>query len=113
MRIVRNAVSPYLCTRNKKRKEIMRKIIFLAVYMAAGLSATYADNIDIHANDTTKVIDIDEVTIVATPKETSKLRSLPLSSTIMNHEVMQQKGITGIHDLTSVVPSLYIPDYGS
>lgn len=90
---------------------------FLVAALAMSVLCTRAEerrSIPLTAsNDTVKVIDIDEVTVIATPKENSRFRNLPLSSTVLNHTRLQQQGVTNIKGLTANVPSLFIPDYGS
>lgn len=63
--------------------------------------------------DTLKVVDIEEVTVVATPKETRRLRELPSAVSLLNANRLQASHVTDIKGLTSVVPGLFIPDYGS
>lgn len=63
--------------------------------------------------DSLKVIDMEEVVIIAAPKENRKLREQPTSVTMLSQDVMQRKQINSIKQLASVVPNLFIPDYGS
>ena len=63
--------------------------------------------------DTIRSIQMDEVVIVATPKETRALRELPMASTRLSQQMMRAQQVTGIKRLTSVIPNLFIPDYGS
>ncbi|MBQ8502404.1 MAG: TonB-dependent receptor [Bacteroides sp.] len=80
-------------------------IIALAMYLCTPLMAEEAD--------TLKVVDVEEVTIVAAPKENRKLRELPSSVTLLSQEQMQASHVTGIKSLSNLVPNIYIPDYGS
>lgn len=63
--------------------------------------------------DTLKVIDIEEVTVVARQKESGKLRQQPTASTLLSAHSLQTAHVTGIKQLSGVVPNLFIPDYGS
>ena len=63
--------------------------------------------------DTTKVIDIEEVVVIASPKETSKLRQLPTSASLISQKDMQANRITSLKSASSIVPNFFIPDYGS
>lgn len=63
--------------------------------------------------DTIKVVDVEEIVIIATPKENKKLRELPTSVTLLSQQQMQEAQVTGIKSLTAMVPNLFIPDYGS
>ena len=63
--------------------------------------------------DSLRTVQMDEVVIVATPKETRALRELPIASTRLTQSQMRSKQVTGIKSLTSLIPNLFIPDYGS
>lgn len=63
--------------------------------------------------DSARMMDIDELVIIATPKENSQLRQLPLSATSISQQDMRSKGIQNVKSLTGLVPNLFIPDYGS
>ncbi len=63
--------------------------------------------------DTTKVIDIEEIVVIATPKENSRLRQQPVSSTSFSQDEMRNHAVTSIKSLSNRVPNLFIPDYGS
>lgn len=64
-------------------------------------------------NDTLKVVDVEEVTVIAAPKENRKLRELPAAVTLLPQQAMRNAQVNSIKSLTSVVPNLFIPDYGS
>ena len=86
-----------------------------AVLMMAACTAA-AHNGDTNGglpNDTTKVIDIEEVIVIATPKENSRLRQQPASSTSLSQEDMRNNSVTSVKSLSAIVPNLFIPDYGS
>ena len=63
--------------------------------------------------DSLKVVDIEEVVVIATPKENRKLRELPASSTLLSQKDMQANQVNSVKNLTCIVPNLFIPDYGS
>lgn len=63
--------------------------------------------------DTSRVIDLDELTVVARPKEIGRLRSLPLSSSVLTSREMQTLGVTDLSSLSAYVPSFIMPSYGS
>ena len=54
-----------------------------------------------NVNDTTKVIDIEEVVVIATPKEHSKLRSLPTSVSLISQKEMQKNQITSLKNASA------------
>lgn len=72
-------------------------------------------SIALHADDvdTLRVRDIDEVTIVATPKENKRWREQPMAVSLLSQEAMQAAHVNGIKDLGGTAPGIYIPDYGS
>lgn len=63
--------------------------------------------------DSLKVIDVEEVVVIASPKENRKLREQPTASTLLSQKEMQANQVTSLKSLTSLVPNLFIPDYGS
>lgn len=63
--------------------------------------------------DTTRVIDIEEVIVIATPKENNRLRQQPLSATSFSQGDMRNNFVTSVKSLSGLVPNLFIPDYGS
>lgn len=63
--------------------------------------------------DSLKVVDIEEVVVIATPKENRKLRELPVATTVLSQIDMQANQVHSVKNLTGIVPNLFIPDYGS
>lgn len=63
--------------------------------------------------DSLKVVDIEEVVVIATPKENRKLRELPVATTVLSQTDMQANQVHSVKNLTGIVPNLFIPDYGS
>ena len=63
--------------------------------------------------DSLKVVDIEEVVVIATPKENRKLRDLPIAATVLSQENMRANQVNSVKNLTGIVPNLFIPDYGS
>ena len=87
--------------------------------MALGLSMTtaMANPIDGLTNealtDTSKVVDLDEVVVVAQPKEQVRLRLQPVSSSVFGSEQLQQLNVRDLSQLSQYVPSFVMPSYGS
>lgn len=81
-------------------------IVLAAVLLAVGTTAA-------EEKDTLKVVDVEEVTVIAAPKENRKLRELPAAVTLLSQQEMRNAQVNTIKSLTSVVPNLFIPDYGS
>ena len=63
--------------------------------------------------DTLRVIDVEEVVVIASPKENRKLREQPTAVTLLSQQDMQANQVTSIKSLTGLVPNIFIPDYGS
>lgn len=63
--------------------------------------------------DTLKVMDIEEVLVIAAPKENRKLRELPAAVTLLSQQDMQANQVNSLKSLTALVPNIFIPDYGS
>ncbi len=77
------------------------------------LLACAAAQADELPTDTTKVVDIEEVVVIATPKENARLRQQALSATSLSQADMRAQAIRSVKGLSAVVPNLFIPDYGS
>ncbi len=63
--------------------------------------------------DTSRVTDLDEVVIVAQPKETGRLRTRPLSSTMFSAADMHGLGLSDVRKMSLFVPSFAMPEYGA
>ena len=66
----------------------MKKYLLLATVLLMANHAL-AHNTHTLSDDTTKVIDLEEVVIISTPKETSKLKQLPASVSLLSKQDMQ------------------------
>ena len=90
----------------------MKKHILLTMALLAS-SHAMAEKTYTLPEDTTKVIDIEEVVVIASPKETGKLRQQPTSVSLISQKDMQANRITSLKSASSIVPNFFIPDYGS
>ncbi|MDR2858813.1 MAG: Plug domain-containing protein, partial [Mediterranea sp.] len=63
--------------------------------------------------DTLKVINVEEVVVIADPKENRKLSEQPVAVTLLSQEDMRTNQVTSLKNLTALVPNIFIPDYGS
>lgn len=100
----------------KRRTAVMPVVIITAsVALANNFTDTYTDDkkYSYTTTDTTKVIDIDEVIVIATPKENNRLRQQPVSATSLSQAEMKANSVNNIKSLSGLVPNLFIPDYGS
>lgn len=90
----------------------MRKRILFATSCLLAATA-FAEDINTLPKDTTKVIDIEEVVVIASPKETGELRTLPTAVSLISQKDMQANQITSLKDASALVPNFFMPDYGS
>lgn len=63
--------------------------------------------------DSSRVYDIDEVVVMEQPKEQFRLRQQPISSSSFASEQLQSIGVRDLRGLSSFVPSLWMPSYGT
>lgn len=60
--------------------------------------------------DTSHTVDIEEIHVVASPKETSKLRNSAISVSQTN---LQEDGTKNLSDISGYTPNFFMPAYGS
>ena len=63
--------------------------------------------------DTSRVADLDEIVVVAQPKETGRLRMQPLSSTMFSARDLHDLGLRDVREVSRYVPTFVMPEYGS
>lgn len=108
----------HIQTEKMRRRTALKtfKLMAAGVTIATGVTPAYSlptnENISAPA-DTTRVIDIEEVVVIATPKENNRLRQQPLSATSFSQGDMRNNSVTSVKSLSGLVPNLFIPDYGS
>ena len=95
----------------------MKKIwILLAFIVPAALTAS-ADVVvsasEVAKSDTSRVVDLDEVIVVAQPKDIYQLRRQPLSSSLFSSEDLCKLNVRDLRELSDHVPSFAMPVYGS
>lgn len=86
-----------------------RNSIFIALSLLTTGTA-WADDLP---KDSLKVVDVEEVVVIASPKENRKLRELPTAVTLLSQQDMQANQVTSVKSLSGLVPNIFIPDYGS
>lgn len=87
-----------------------RNRILIALSLSLLTSYVKADEL---IKDTLRVIDVEEIVVIASPKENRKLREQPTAVTLLSQQDMQANQVTSIKSLTGLVPNIFIPDYGS
>lgn len=63
--------------------------------------------------DSLRNVDIEEVVIVASPKETQELRRQPVSASVLGAAHLETLGAGTLNSLSAFVPGFFMPDYGS
>ena len=91
----------------------MRKYQNKRIFAGALLVMLTASAQALEVNDTSKVVDLDEVIVVSQPKEGHRLRLQPLSSTVMTQQEMLTLQVRDLSQLSAFVPSFSMPQYGS
>ena len=92
----------------------MKQRIWYAFLIAGGLMLPCGEaRAEVLPADTTKAIDIEEIVVVATPKENQRLRQQALASTSFSRMEMEHRSLRSIKSLSGIVPNLFIPEYGS
>ncbi|MDO4181094.1 MAG: TonB-dependent receptor, partial [Bacteroidales bacterium] len=86
---------------------------FLTATACLLAAAVFAEDTDTQPKDTTRVIDIEEVMVIASPKETGKLRELPAAVSLISQKDMQARQVTSLKDISVLVPNFFMPEYGS
>ncbi len=77
------------------------------------LSHSLCDASDVLEGDTSRVIDLDEVVVVAQPKEAYRLRQQPVSSSMFTNSQMDALNARDLRNLSAYIPSFVMPNYGS
>ena len=96
----------------------MKKLL-MTISLVLFVGQAFADDITVKETDPvqgdtiTRVADIEEIVVVATPKENARLRQQTLSSSSFSNAEIRARGVTSIKSFSTQVPNLYIPTYGS
>ena len=64
-------------------------------------------------SDSSRVTNLEEAIVVATPKQTTQLRKQPLSANLFSGKELEQLQVTSIKGLSALTPNFFMPDYGS
>lgn len=102
-----------------KKRQHTGKILFILGFTVLSASTRTATAVEIHTAtinahaDTSRVIDLDEVTVVSQPKEHVRLRRQALSSSVFTDNELQGLQLKDMSRLSSFVPSFVVPAYGS
>ena len=89
----------------------MNKKLLVMMMMGLSMMTVQANETD-ELVDSSKVVDLDEVVVVAQPKEQVRLRLQPVSSSVFGSEQLQQLNVRDLSQLSQYVPSFVMPSYG-
>jgi len=63
--------------------------------------------------DTSRVVNLSEITVISTPKESGNMLKLPSSVSLIDEQQMMDQRVSSLKNISSIVPNFFIPDYGS
>ncbi len=63
--------------------------------------------------DTVRVVDADQIVVLSSAKETNALWKMPAATSLMTPSKINDRRIASVVDISTYVPNLFIPDYGS
>ena len=100
------------------KRMILSGLTLLATMAAQAIGSTLENSIlpedsEVEVNDTARMVDLDEVIVVAQPKEQLLMRRQPLSSSAFSAKDLQQLNVRDVRELSSFVPTFVMPVYGS
>ena len=90
------------------KNKLLKSILTSCFFASSLLSLANVTEVD-----TSRVVDLDEVSVIAQPKEQSRLRQQPLSSSILDATAITSLGVRDIRELSRYIPSFVMPEYGS
>ena len=86
-------------------RKLILFLAFVATVIPSNGNATEADS--------TRVVDLEAVDVVSTPKEIGTMRQQPALSSIISAKQLDDNHITSLKGVSAVVPNFFMPDYGS
>lgn len=69
--------------------------------------------LNVPTDSISRSIDLDEVHIISSVKETGNLRQQPSAVSILGQQQLADNHVTSLKGITSLAPNFYMPDYGS
>lgn len=94
---------------------MMKRYVWCAAIMLlSGVQVVCAEEGNkVYSNDTIRTYNIDEIILTSSTKETNDLRTLPAAVSILSPQQIAGRQIDALKDISSLVPNLFIPDYGA
>lgn len=90
----------------------MLKKLFCSAFLIMTAMTAMAGNEPV-VTDSSRVYDLDEVTVVSQAKEFFRLRQQPISSTVLGATELNSLGVNDLREMSDYVPSFVMPNYGS
>ena len=86
---------------------------FKAILLA--LMGTIATSALAHPSDsdTSRVVNLEEVYVIASPKQSTQLRKQPLSASILSGADLEKFQVSNLKGISTIAPNFFMPDYGS
>jgi outer membrane receptor protein involved in Fe transport len=92
----------------------MKKELLITAALLSGLATpAMAENREVTPADTVRLVDMEEVVVIATPKENAKLRELPTAVSLLTPQMMKDNQVNSLKGASALVPNFFMPDYGS
>ena len=88
---------------------ILQAVLKVAVF-ALAVSAAWAEEVIV---DSARVYDLDEVTVISSPKDVGSIAGQMVSVSMVTEKDMEKLHISNLKGVSSVVPNFFMPDYGS
>ncbi len=92
---------------------IRKSILLLLALFTVAAAEAGGDFMAKSVADTSRVVDVEEAVVVASPKETSSLRRQPLSVSVFGRKDLELRGVRSVKGLSVSAPGFFMPDYGS
>ncbi len=91
----------------------MNRMICMGVAMFAGSLSISANTVPSLLSDSSRIYDLDEVTVISQPKEQFRLRLQPVSSSMFSGMDAARLSARDLRELSAYVPNFTMPVYGS
>ena len=103
-----NVILSFSVILHLKKKHIRRNMTFISLLVCSTMLSAMT-----LANDSSKTVNLDEVVVKTTSKQTSQLRNTATSVSLIDKETINNRRITELGDLNALVPNFFMPEYGS
>lgn len=87
-----------------QKLNVMRKVLLIPLFVLGMPAVAQVDSL--------RNVALEEV-VISSPKEYDNLRDMPMAVSQIGNLQLQQNEVTAIKSVASMVPNLFVPDYGS